>query len=123
MRAMLFQSLPLQVLNARPSKISQSSPILYIFTDISKLIALIARNASKRRAGAAFGAGNLSQNHYPHHCPHCPQTLTFCKVIHSACKIMFDIRSKCDILLVQHNHLQCIPREISNDQITSKAIG
>jgi hypothetical protein len=82
MRAMPFQSLPLQVLNARPSKISQSSPILYIFTDISKLIALIARIASKRRPRAAFRAGNLSQNHYPHDDPHCPHDLLTCRAIH-----------------------------------------
>jgi hypothetical protein len=36
------------------------------------LMARIARIARKRSAGAAFGAGHLVQNHYPHDDPHCP---------------------------------------------------
>jgi len=42
-----------------------------------KLIALIARIAPKRRAGAAFGAGHLVKNHDPHDDPHCPHRKAF----------------------------------------------
>jgi len=42
-----------------------------------KLIALIARIAPKRRAGAAFRAGNLVENDDPHDDPHCPHRKTF----------------------------------------------